>query len=315
MLGTLANRIPWLVLAAVSLSLFAAGLIGPRESTQAPAVVRVAQSEPPPPEVNPNRAEWRQEQDLRAQWDQVRWAQAAAIAGILGALAAAVGIIFIRGTLEATRKATEVAIRNSNIAQSQAAAAIEANAVNRQAYISDQRPWIRLEVEIGGPLTYELDEVFLGISCRMQNLGRSPAIQASPHIELISLEPARFPPHSLLQGAIDRAERSAFGVTIFPNDTKTMRIGARLNRKSFNRAKERGHLALVVSAVVVYGSSLDKSVHRTAIQAHVRREKQIISQSGSVTTKTYSEIPISDGNIPEHELRISESTLIPGRAD
>ena len=109
----------------------------------------VREPEPPAREENPTRDQWRQEQDLKAQFEQARWALAAAIAAFVSAFATITGIYFLTNS-DANRAAVEVATKTTNIA-------LEANQLGREAFIASERPWVTTEILPGGPLTYGQD--------------------------------------------------------------------------------------------------------------------------------------------------------------
>jgi hypothetical protein len=70
----------------------------------------VARSIPTPPRnPKPERAEWRQESDLQAQWDAARWTFWGAVIAAFGTAVALVGVFFIRETLRHTASATKAA--------------------------------------------------------------------------------------------------------------------------------------------------------------------------------------------------------------
>lgn len=73
------------------------------ESVKEAPVSVVGRHEPPPPDPKPERKEWREEQDLKAQWEQAQWAKYATFAAVVGSVVAALGIWLVKQTLDATR--------------------------------------------------------------------------------------------------------------------------------------------------------------------------------------------------------------------
>lgn len=80
-----------------------------------PSVVGVA-GYPPPPEKNPQRKEWREEQDLRAQRDMAEWAFDAMLAAWVAALGTVAGVVYVALTLRTTRGLLREAVKTSNAA-------------------------------------------------------------------------------------------------------------------------------------------------------------------------------------------------------
>ena len=225
---------PAIMLALLALTFLAAGFIEPRRIAH--EMETITAPSPPLPVADPKRDEWRQEQDLAAQWDQARWSQAAAIAGFLSVLVTGVGIVFVAATLEATRHATAAALKNSAIAQEQAAAAIENNALSRMAYVAEQRPWLKLDLV---PQRVRLDDegLHVRIRCKLTNLGRTPATRAWTEPALYVMAPGvepEFDPARLQSDNITTAKQKPiqqFGSLVFPGASIEQTVGATIPRE------------------------------------------------------------------------------------
>lgn len=88
---------------------------------------------------NPQREEWRNEQDLQAQWDMSRWAFWSAFAASIGVLITGVGVFYVRQTLEATRAAVEEAREGTKAAN----AAVQ---VTRDMAARELRAYVGIEI-------------------------------------------------------------------------------------------------------------------------------------------------------------------------
>jgi hypothetical protein len=127
---------------AVAAALFGAGLINDRQhpnrsdssaqqnsentldGVQQPRVAIVGGQETAPTDPESKRKEWREEQDLEAQWEQAKWAKYAVLIALGGVLVTAVGVWFVKQTLDTTRVALGEAERSSNAAVAMARAMV-----------------------------------------------------------------------------------------------------------------------------------------------------------------------------------------------
>ena len=78
-------------------------------------VVRGQEAAPSDPRAQRN--EWRQEEDLKAQWEQAKWAKYAVWAAVVTVAVTALGVAFVALTLKATRDAVREAEKAAQAAQ------------------------------------------------------------------------------------------------------------------------------------------------------------------------------------------------------
>jgi hypothetical protein len=89
-------------------------------------IAPVTPSQPPRPNPEPDRQEWRAEQDLQAQRDMAQWALLAMIAAFSGVGVTAIGIRFIKLTLDVNREAVTAAVNMAKTAREMSVAQIRA---------------------------------------------------------------------------------------------------------------------------------------------------------------------------------------------
>ena len=65
--------------------------------------------------------------------------------GVVSVFVTTAGVFLVRRTLDLQRTATEAATEAAK-------ASVEANRLNREGFIADQRPWLSVEVVVTGPL-------------------------------------------------------------------------------------------------------------------------------------------------------------------
>jgi hypothetical protein len=132
-----------------------------------PSAVIDGPGETPPANPNPERDEWRSEQDLEAQQDMAFWAALMFFASCTGVVITGIGVYFVKHTLDETRKATVAAI-----------GAAEAAEHSADSYKFSERAWIASgKVRVTSsfpPPAKKLTGVAFAIT--WENTGRTPAV-------------------------------------------------------------------------------------------------------------------------------------------
>lgn len=111
----------------------------------------------------PDRNEWRSENDLQAQWEAANWTKYAAIAAWFGTIIAFIGIWFIWRTLKANVDAVQAATRAAVAAE--ASVAVAEDTAKRQ---------LRAYLAVVGCSIEETDSGFT-LSAILKNTGQTPA--------------------------------------------------------------------------------------------------------------------------------------------
>jgi hypothetical protein len=139
-----------------------------------------------------DRQERREIDDLKAQQDMAFWAEAMSWASFSTVALTFVSILLIWRTFIHTRRAaeaasagTDAAIAAAKEAQRTADAAVEANKLNREAFIAEQRAWVALkEVQILSPLTWSGKRVTATFSIILRNTGRTLATSVRADVKI-----------------------------------------------------------------------------------------------------------------------------------
>lgn len=118
----------------------------------------VSGQEPAPSDPKAQRNEWRQEEDLKAQWEQAKWAKYAVWAAIMSVVVTAIGVVFVALTLKATRDA----VRETAKATSATERAVEVQ-------VRIERPLLFVE-----QIDTNAGQGFVNFN--IQNIGKSPAV-------------------------------------------------------------------------------------------------------------------------------------------
>jgi hypothetical protein len=109
--------------------------------------------------------------DLCQQW---RMAEAAERQLWLTAL----GLAFISLTLFFTARAAIAASRAADAAR-------QGNKISRNLFVAEQRPWVSIEINLSGALTFNSEEVLLPLKLKIENIGRSPAESVRRELHLM----------------------------------------------------------------------------------------------------------------------------------
>lgn len=136
------------------------------------AVPPVAALQAPPANPEPDREEWRSEQDLQAQRDMAYWAMVVAIASGLSVVVTAFGVWYVRQTLEATRATV------GDVAKT-AEEAVEANRIMRE----DRRPWVDIEFNGIEDFRWTPRSVAM-VRLKVENVGKTPVGSGRFFVEL-----------------------------------------------------------------------------------------------------------------------------------
>ncbi len=157
----------------------------------------------------------RAENDLVAQTEMARWTLLMLAVSIITATISALGVWFIKRTLEAT----EAALRDT-------AAATEAMHTANTLLQLESRPWVDIEMSINGPLKYqpESETFHLPITLTLQNRGKNPAFHVvhSSSLEILKhpLPSGRIGPSKpfiteLQENSVRRSKSYNMSTTIF----------------------------------------------------------------------------------------------------
>ncbi|MGO9953005.1 MAG: hypothetical protein ACLPN1_12465 [Dissulfurispiraceae bacterium] len=142
-------------------------------------------------------------------------------------------------SLSITKQAADATYNAAIAAQESVAVAIKANQLNRDNFIADNRPWVSVDIQIAGPLTWGKDGGgTLPLKFMLRNTGRTPALDvdvntdirpwAGPYLDPMS-EQHRLSEQVRKQHS-KTTDSNRGGWTIFPGDSLSQVIGVGFNR-------------------------------------------------------------------------------------
>jgi hypothetical protein len=210
------------------------------------------------------------------------------------------------------RQAASETKRGANAAADAADAAAEANSLNRQTLVADQRPWIKVGVTVAGPVVWGHETCLISMSVAMENIGKTPAREVVVYTRACTssiIGEARgkltiennHVANQLQLAHWCETERESGGATIFPNERTEHKLDVGLtagivmrNKKARERAGPTGdQLSIYVVGCVDYRNAFDASIHQTGFIFDVFREAPGKSRLFGP----------SDGDIPAAQVR------------
>lgn len=231
--------------------------------------------------------------DLNAQQDMATWALGVFITSIFSVFLTTAGVILIWRTLyytkdaaESTRiaaEASKAAVEESRKATEAAAksvdVALEGNKINREIFVSDQRPWLFASVRIADALTWDRNGANFGFVISVKNTGRTPAVNSETRFKLyadLSIDPL-----TAQRALADEPEGSSpWRTTIFPGDTVIQSISITISPAELGKVRkrwiktngeDRTWLTPVIVGCVLYENLFTGNAHQTGFIYLVKR--------------------------------------------
>jgi hypothetical protein len=176
--------------------------------------------------------------------------------------------------LKLIRKGADDAKMAAEAARDSALASAEANRLNQRLFAASERPWMQVQVTVGGPLVYDpinsgmLRATFL-ITCK--NIGKSPALKAVLEVEMlapaIGVErnldiPGR--QRALAEQAKLRGDSRGLSQLVFPGDASLQNYTLTMPRGELDRITAKTDLlALTLIGCIDYQLLYEAGHHQT----------------------------------------------------
>jgi hypothetical protein len=256
-----------------------------RGTQESPLIVKIFPTQQT--EAETRQAEEERENKSTPDWWMVRFTAILGFIGFLQLLAFGwQGWQLRRGVSVAAQAANEArdAIKatqaSADAANTHAAAAEEANRINRDLLIATQRPWIFAEsMAPAGPLEYTGGGVRLRITCTLKNIGRAPAIYVWPRVCGVlqqSSEYNRIRQLALISEAEqDQSIARQFGHAIFPGQEIPVDAGIFISDSEIAMFQqpnfERVLLQITIIGFIKYQFTFDVTWRYTGFSYRVRR--------------------------------------------
>jgi hypothetical protein len=212
---------------------------------------------------------------------------------------------------EAGEKQIGVSKASAAAAEAAARTAIEANQLSRANFVATNRPWIKVDIGVAGPIYYNVNGLNIALQFQLKNIGHSPALHVSArpqvaapaigddnHFDMMAIQ------HKIIAESKGRLI-GAFGYTIFPGDTILQNITVNIGPDELKRITQHVEFVNpVVIGSIVYGSVFEDGPHQTAYMIEVRRSGQPRPESIAKNRSPAAIFP-DEGDIPASEVRLT----------
>jgi hypothetical protein len=198
--------------------------------------------------------------------------------------------------------------RAAGEASKAASAAAEANKLSRELFIATERPWVKIEVRIDGPLTYSPNGMNVTLMFKVTNVGRSPAvnvwIDAAVHM-FTGGESFDLPLQHHQHLADVRARGpTPWGFMLFPGDSTQQQHSVSVPQEALEKGRQFMSAAILsISAYVTYAFVFDRAPHITGFSARLER-KEMPRPATDKVKRSPTAIFFDDGDVPAEHLRL-----------
>jgi hypothetical protein len=210
-------------------------------------------------------------------------------------------------------RAEGLALKNANAAKDAADTA-------RDALIAANRAWVEVKIEVGSPITYNVNGLNLALKYHLKNIGRSPAtnifVNANMLAPAIGIDEP-FDPMSELNKIIDRtkAQPRAGSIALFPDEQGTFIVTTGINADELKRLTQKAKfITPYVIGTVEYRMGLDTKVHQTGFVLEIRRSDAPRPVSTEKNRSPRAIFP-DEGEVPFQDVVILRSLFEGGYAD
>jgi hypothetical protein len=239
---------------------------------------------------------------------------------IFTAVLSGVGVI----QLKLLGRSETIAANSARAARDSANAAKQSAEISEKTLVAANRPWIQLDVQVGGPITYDVNGANFTFRFILKNVGRSPATNVWVNLRVILNYPSDDPKakgldarQMLLKEISERKKQppSPFGFAMFPDETIVQEVKTSVSKDELDRATK------LIKAIypTAYGSAeyrigLDAAPHHTGFIFGVRRNDapRPFTMQGK---KWPAAIWIEEGDVPAGDVRLFRSLIEGGYAD
>lgn len=208
----------------------------------------------------------RSEDDLQAQQDMAEWAKWITIATGLQVFVGLGGLVGLMVTIYLSNRATKAATAATE-------AGIRAADAAEKAYLSDNRPWIKIAPVVVGPIDFLRGEV--DAQFQVDNVGKSPALNVrilvhgyivriiqidKTHVARLVDDYVKNAPHNTLTSAL-----------VFVGEPLATRSTGRIAELSTPNRNESREVEFALVCTATYRSSLSDTYFHTSMTYMVRQ--------------------------------------------
>lgn len=240
--------------------------------------------------------------ELNLQRKTYRWTTAIGIATVLILVAQALVFLWqglqLRLTIAETKKATQAT-------EASAKAASRSADIASQALVASNRPWVKADVRMCGPIDYNVNGANFHMEFTVENVGRSPATNINIRLKVVSFFPGDKPWNPTKDfedyiGELKRAPPMRFGFTVFPSQRRLQRVSTTMaNEQVAIDSKRTGAIYPRIIGAIVYRTGFDDDAHLTGFIFNIQTTDTPLLKAGS---RSNMAIYPDQGEVPLNEL-------------
>lgn len=223
---------------------------------------------------------------------------------------------------EARHKQAEDMLTTIRISERAAKSAEEANQLARESYVADQRAWIKMDVEVGGPLHYNVNGLNVTLRFRMTNVGKTPALNVFPTLQLNAPAVGSdeiFDERKLFD-EMSRSQRTnqggRLGFTIFPGEGVEVLMSTSMPKDEVERiTKDFDAIFLHVFCITNYRLVQAGGESRQTGSKYELQRSRVDRPATLAPNRSLDRIWVDEGDIAQGDLRLVHSPINPGFAD
>jgi hypothetical protein len=214
-------------------------------------------------------------------------------------------------------------IRSDKNARDAAIAAKLSADVAEKALIAANRPWVKVDIQVGGPIFFDANGANFRLKYILTNVGHSPATNVWVIPRVIypvysATEPGGFSPRAEMQRDIDVLKTrspSPFGFALFPGDVIIQDITISMPQSEIERSTQiiQAIYPEIVGAVD-YRIGFDDQSHQTGFIVKVGRNN--VPRPVTIgQNRAPNVIWVDEGDVPAEDVRLYRSFTDGGYAD
>jgi len=213
--------------------------------------------------------------------------------------------------------------------RAEAISAQSANAAKQSADVAEtalliaNRAWVTVEIQVGGPIVFDVNGASITLKYILKNVGHSPAtnVWVSPRIIYpvpSTTEMGRFDHRSEMQKDIANLKTrppTPLGFALFPGDIIVQPITVSISQKDITRAtKDIKAIYPVVVGAVDYRMGINNKAHQTGFIVEIKRN-DAPRPATTAKNRSAAAIWVDEGDVPAEEIRLFRSFIEGGFAD
>ncbi|HEV3414314.1 MAG TPA: hypothetical protein VG101_17665 [Puia sp.] len=188
-------------------------------------------------------------------------------------------------------------------------ASIQANNLNREIFLSSERPWIPAKLTVAGPLRYDARGLTISLAFHLSNIGKSPAKNVWVDFRFVApiIGRGNFDPIALQREISEqfRKRPPMLGHSVFPGEEITQIISTAMSQADLTACMEKISCIMpLVVGVIGYNNVFEEGQHQTGFIYEVRRSERQ-REISIIKKRSPSAIFPDEGDILADDVRLN----------